>query len=74
MANPSAMARNAAKTVPAPVGQVVKVMPVAVKVRSFLELAPGLANTPVNLAKIQKMLKDGRPGRDGTRFTLPAGR
>ena len=68
MANPSAMARNAAQTVPASVGQVVKVMPAAVKVSSFLELAPKLANTPANIAKLQKILKDGRPGRDGTRM------
>ena len=69
MANPSAMARTATKTLPAPVGQVVKAMPghVAVKVTSFLELAPGLANTPANIAKLQKFLKDGRPGRrDGS--------
>ena len=70
MTNPSAMARTATKTLPVPVGQVVKAMPghVAVKVTSFLELAPGLANTPANLAKIQKVLKDGRPGRDGARI------
>ena len=69
MANPSAMARTATKMLPAPVGQVVKAMPghVAVKVTSFLELAPGLANTPANIAKLQKFLKDGRPGRrDGS--------
>ena len=56
MANPSAMARTATKTLPAPVGQVVEAMPghVAVKVTSFLDLAPRLANTPANLAKIQK--------------------
>ena len=69
MANPSAMARTATKILPAPVGQVVKAMPghVAVKVTSFLELAPGLANTPANIAKLQKFLKDGRPGRrDGS--------
>ena len=70
MANPSAMARTATKILPAPVGQVVKAMPghVAVKVTSFLELAPGLANAPANLANIQKVLKDGRPGRDGARI------
>ena len=68
MAHPSDTAKNAAKVVPAPVGQVVKVMPVAAKVTSFLELAPNLANTPANIAKIQKVLKDGRPGRDGARM------
>ena len=40
MAHPSATGKNAAKVVPAPVGQVVKVMPVAAKVTSFLELPP----------------------------------
>ena len=68
MANRSPPARNAAKTVPAPVGQAVP-GDVAVKVSQFLELAPGLANSPANLAKLQKILKDGRPGRrDGGGF------
>ena len=67
MPRPSDAAKNAAKVVPAPVGQVVKVMPVAAKVTSFLELAPKLANTPANIAKIQKVLKGGRPGRDDSR-------
>ena len=58
MANGSPPARNAAKTV-------LEAVPgdVAVKVSTFLELAPGLANSPANLAKLQKILKDGRPGR-----------
>ena len=62
MANPAARANNAAKTVPAPVGQAVP-GEVAVKVCQFLELAPGLGNSPANLAKLQKTLKDGHPGR-----------
>ena len=59
MANPSPA------TVLAPIGQALKVMPghVAVNVSSFLELAPGLRDTPTNHAKLQKILKDGRPGR-----------
>ena len=69
MANPSPVAQNAADTVPVSVGRALKAMPggVAVRVASFLELAPGLANTPANIAKLQKFLKDGRPGRrDGS--------
>ena len=66
MAHPSATAKDAAKVVPVPVGRVAKAMPVAGKVRSFLEMAPGLANSPANLAKMQKILKDGR--RDGCRM------
>ena len=62
MANRSLAARNAAKTVPAPVGQAAP-GDVAVKVSTFLELAPGIPNSPANLAKLQKILKDGRPGR-----------
>jgi len=67
MAHPSATAKDAAKVVPLPVGRVAKTMPVAVKVASFLELAPGLANNAANVAKIQNILKHGRPGRDGPR-------
>ena len=70
MANPSPVAKNAAKAVPPRVGQVLESMPahVAVKVTSFLELAPGVANDPANIAKLQKILKEGRPGRrDGGR-------
>ena len=63
MATPSALA---AKVVPAPVGQAAKAMSLAGKVNSFLELAPGLANNPANLAKIQKALKDCR-NRKGAR-------
>ena len=69
MANQSPAAQNAADTVPVSVGRALKAMPggVAVRVASFLELAPGLANTPANIAKLQKFLKDGRPGRrDGS--------
>ena len=62
MANRSPPARNAAKMVPAPVGQAVP-GEVAVKVSTFLELAPGIPNSPANIAKLQKILKDGRPGR-----------
>ena len=62
MANRSPAARNAGKTVPVAVGQAVS-GDVAVKVSTFLELAPGLTNSPANLAKLQKTLKDGRPGR-----------
>ena len=40
MAHPSATGKNAAKVVPAPVGQVVKVMPVAAKVTSFWNWRP----------------------------------
>ena len=46
-------ARNAAKTVLAPVGQAVP-REVAVKVSTFLELAPGIPNSPANLAKLRK--------------------
>ena len=62
MANRSPPARNAAKTVPAPVGQAVP-GEVAVKVSTFLELAPGIPSSPASLAKLQKILKSGRPGR-----------
>ena len=73
MANPSATAKNATLVVPAPIGRVLKAMPghVAVNVTSFLELVPGLPNTPANLSKMQKILKDGRPGRDGARVHKP---
>ena len=69
MANPSTTAKNATLVVPAPIGRALKAMPghVAVNVTSFLELVPGLPNTPANLSKMQKILKDGRPGRDGAR-------
>ena len=69
MANPSTTAKNATLVVPAPIGRALKAMPghVAVNVTSFLELAPGLVNTPTILSKMQKILKDGRPGRDGAR-------
>ena len=65
MANPSTTAKNATLVVPAPIGRALKAMPghVAVNVTSFLELVPGLPNTPANLSKMQKILKDGRPGR-----------
>ena len=49
-------------------GQTRKALPklprdVAVNVSSFLELAPGLRNTPANLAKLQRILQEGRRGR-----------
>ena len=68
MAYPSHTAKDAANVVPLPVGRVAKAMPIACKVKQFLEMAPGLANSPAHLAKIQKILKDGRPGRDGNRM------
>ena len=65
MANRSPAAKTATNTVPAPVGPTLKALPrdVAGHVSSFLELAPGLANSSANLATLQRILKDGHPGR-----------
>ena len=57
MANRSPAAKNATNTVPVAVGQTLKALPgdVVVNVSAFLALAPGIANSPANIANPQKI-------------------